>query len=79
MASGFKRDVGVIGGGGHVGLPLAITFADCGLKTLIFDINDATIASIRAGKMPFEEDGGPEALNRALKNGNLDANTTSRM
>lgn len=76
MANGFKRDVGVIGGGGHVGLPLAITFADCGLKTLIFDINEVTIASIRTGKMPFEEDGGPEALNRALKSGNLDANTT---
>src|ERR1700759_1452478 len=76
MANGFKRDVGVIGGGGHVGLPLALTFADCGLKTLIFDINEATINSIRAGKMPFEEAGGPEALSRALASGMLDASTT---
>ena len=27
----FSRDVCVVGGGGHVGLPLALTFADSGL------------------------------------------------
>src|SRR3982751_5205623 len=45
----FSKDVCVIGGGGHVGLPLAMTFADCGLKTVIYDINAETIDSIRRG------------------------------
>ena len=39
----FSRDVCVIGGGGHVGLPLALTFADSGLKTLIYDTNAGTV------------------------------------
>lgn len=32
-------DVGVIGGAGRVGLPLAMTFADCGLKTVVCDVD----------------------------------------
>ena len=35
----FSRDVCVIGGCGHVGLPLALTFADHGFHTVIYDIN----------------------------------------
>ena len=33
-------DVVVVGGCGHVGLPLAIAFADRGLRVGIYDIND---------------------------------------
>ncbi len=40
-------DVCVIGGGGHVGLPLALTFADSGLRTDIYDINTEVIERIR--------------------------------
>src|SRR2546421_165621 len=32
--SPFSRDVCVVGGGGHVGLPLALTFADVGRRTV---------------------------------------------
>jgi UDP-N-acetyl-D-mannosaminuronic acid dehydrogenase len=62
----FTHDVCVIGGGGHVGLPLALVFADAGLKTVIYDVNQATVAKIRAGVMPFAEHGGQELLDRAL-------------
>lgn len=72
----FKKDVGVIGGGGHVGLPLALTFANVGKSTLIYDINAATIDKIKSGQMPFDEEGGAEALKSALASGRLDANTT---
>ncbi len=71
--SRFSVDVGVIGGGGHVGLPLAMTFADCGLKTLIYDINAETVSRIRGGEMPFQEHGGPEVLERVLRRGTLEA------
>jgi UDP-N-acetyl-D-mannosaminuronic acid dehydrogenase len=72
----FNHDVCVIGGGGHVGLPLAITLADVGLKTAIYDVNAATVESIRAGKMPFAEEGGQEMLTSALAGGDLVAHAT---
>ena len=49
---GFSRDVAVIGGCGHVGLPLALTFADAGLKTVVHDINRAAVETVRSGTMP---------------------------
>ena len=36
----FERDVVVIGGGGHVGLPLAIAFADRGARVAIYDVSE---------------------------------------
>ena len=67
----FPLDVGVIGGGGHVGLPLAMTFADCGLKTLTFDTDAAKMARISRGEMPFFEKGGAEMLQRVRERGAL--------
>ncbi|MEP6994754.1 MAG: nucleotide sugar dehydrogenase [Acidobacteriota bacterium] len=62
----FPRDVCVIGGGGHVGLPLALTFAESGLKTVIYDTNAKTVEKIRRGVMPFAEEGAPELLRKML-------------
>lgn len=70
--SSFGRDVCVIGGAGHVGLPLAMTFADVGLRTVIYDINSKTVQTIRQGIMPFLEEGGPEMLKRVLASGRLE-------
>lgn len=71
------RDVFVIGGGGHVGLPLALTFADCGLRTVICDTNETTVETIRAGQMPFAEEGAQEMLTRVLAKKLLEAETTA--
>ena len=68
-ASAFTRDVCVIGGGGHVGLPLALTFADSGFRTLIYDTNSRTVEKIRRGEMPFSEEGAPELLRKVLSSG----------
>src|SRR4051794_24367517 len=62
----FACDVGIVGGAGHVGLPLALTFADCGLRTVLYDINAAALDRIRAGEFPFQEDGGDAVLRRVL-------------
>ncbi len=70
--SSFQRDVCVIGGAGHVGLPLAMTFADCGLSTVIYDINKETVQKIKSGEMPFNEEGGPELLKKVLAGGKLE-------
>jgi UDP-N-acetyl-D-mannosaminuronic acid dehydrogenase len=69
----FSRDVCVVGGGGHVGLPLALTFADSGLKTVIYDINRRVVDAIKSGQMPFTEEGAQEILDRVLENGALSA------
>jgi UDP-N-acetyl-D-mannosaminuronic acid dehydrogenase len=75
--STFARDVCVIGGGGHVGLPLALTLADSGCRTVIYDTNAATVARIRHGEMPFAEDGAPELLKKCLASGRLEVSETS--
>ena len=73
MNTAFGQDVGVIGGAGHVGLPLGLMFADCGLKTVIVDIASEKIQQIRRGEMPFAEEGAAEMLQRVLKKGTLRA------
>jgi len=62
----YKYDICVIGGGGHVGLPLAIAFADKGVKVSIYDINKDTIKIINKGKMPFLETGAEDILRKVL-------------
>jgi UDP-N-acetyl-D-mannosaminuronic acid dehydrogenase len=66
-----KIDVTVIGGAGHVGLPLALTFAEEGYCTLIYDINPKTLETISRGEMPHMEHGGEHLLQSVLKSDNL--------
>ena len=62
----FKSDVVVVGGCGHVGLPLAIVLASKSLQVCAFDLNDAAVASVNSGKMPFDEPGANELLKQVL-------------
>lgn len=62
----FRYDVCVVGACGHVGLPLAITFADRGLMVAGHDIDDASVALVRSGRMPFRESGAEPVLRRVL-------------
>jgi UDP-N-acetyl-D-mannosaminuronic acid dehydrogenase len=66
-------DVGIIGGCGHVGLTLAIAFARKGMRVAALDVDSAALALVRAGKMPFLEEGGEEKLREALDSGRLQA------
>ena len=65
------RSVSVIGLG-RVGLPLALSFADRGLRVLGVDHDRALLDSIRAGRMPFNESGTQELLDRVRKTGRLE-------
>ncbi len=49
---------------GRGGLPLALCFADRGMRVLGVDHDAAKMASLRAGRMPFEEPGCQEILDR---------------
>ena len=74
--SQFDFDVCVVGGGGHVGAPLATVFASRGLRTLAYDINDAAVAALRTGRFPFAEAGGDAVLAEALASGCLTASSS---
>jgi UDP-N-acetyl-D-mannosaminuronic acid dehydrogenase len=65
-------DVVVLGGGGHVGLPLSLAFARAGLRVGIFDTNQATLDRIAAGEMPFLETGADALLGEVLRTGRLE-------
>jgi UDP-N-acetyl-D-mannosaminuronic acid dehydrogenase len=66
-----SRSVSVIGLG-RVGLPLALSFADRGIRVLGVDHDPAVLASLHAGRMPFEESGTQELLERVLAGGCLE-------
>ena len=65
-AKKFEKDVVVIGGCGHVGLPLAIMFASKSLKVVAFDTNTQVVATVNSGSMPFDEPGADDVLKQVL-------------
>jgi len=66
MSTAVTEKVAIIGGCGHVGLPLGLSFAKAGLDVCLYDINQQSIASLREGRMPFIEEGGEELLRAHL-------------
>jgi UDP-N-acetyl-D-mannosaminuronic acid dehydrogenase len=71
----FTHDVVVIGGCGHVGLPLAIALADRGASVLLYDISDAAVGLVNDGVLPFDEPGAQDKLTAAVSSGALRAST----
>ncbi|MCK9908264.1 nucleotide sugar dehydrogenase [Microbacteriaceae bacterium K1510] len=59
-------DLTVVGGAGHVGIPLVLAFAEAGLTVNINDLNKDALATLRAGKLPFIEYGAEPLLEKAL-------------
>ncbi|MGB9184089.1 MAG: nucleotide sugar dehydrogenase [Solirubrobacteraceae bacterium] len=66
-----ERYISVIGLG-RVGLPLALCFADRGVRVLGVDHDPAILESLRAGRMPFKEAGTQPLLDRVLASGRLE-------
>lgn len=64
-------DLCIVGGAGHVGLPLSIVFASKGLRVLIYDHNAENLQIIRDGAMPFMEDGAEPLLAEVQRAGRL--------
>ncbi len=63
MHQDFTHDVAVIGCG-RVGLPLALAFADRGLSTIGIDNNPVLLEAVQNGRMPFDEPGAQNVLDR---------------
>ena len=73
--AGFSHDVVVVGGCGHVGLPLAIAFADRGSSVLIYDVDERAVALVNDAVLPFDERGAEDKLKQAVATGALRAST----
>src|SRR2546428_9794609 len=75
--SAADLDLVVVGGCGHVGLPLALAFARVGCRVGIYDTNPSRVAMVRSGQMPFRETGAESLLASMLATGRLEFSTTS--
>jgi UDP-N-acetyl-D-mannosaminuronic acid dehydrogenase len=64
-------DLTVVGGAGHVGIPLVLSFAGKGLTVNVNDVNLDSIAALKAGRLPFMEYGADGLLTDALRDNRL--------
>jgi len=69
--------VTVVGGAGHVGVPLVLALVEAGLRVNVNDLNDESLQMLRAGNLPFIEHGADATLNKALANKRLVFTSTS--
>lgn len=75
----MKDTAVVIGGAGHVGLPLALILASLGISTYAYDIDAENVDLINSGVMPFLEEGGEKLLQNVLTNGKFRATTDPKV
>ena len=62
----MNYDVVIIGGLGHVGLPLGLVWADAGLTVGALDLDESKKKQVNAGTMPFLEHGAEPILKRVV-------------
>jgi UDP-N-acetyl-D-mannosaminuronic acid dehydrogenase len=63
-----NNKISIIGGGGHVGLPLSLKFAEKNYIVCAIDTNQKIIKTLNTGKIPYKEDGAQALFNKVLKN-----------
>ncbi|HVL98428.1 MAG TPA: nucleotide sugar dehydrogenase [Egibacteraceae bacterium] len=71
----FPCDVVVVGGCGHVGLPLGIALADRGLRTVLYDTSEPSVKLVNDGVLPFSEEGAGPLLEQVTASGRLSASS----
>jgi UDP-N-acetyl-D-mannosaminuronic acid dehydrogenase len=64
-------DLTVVGGGGHVGIPLVLAFAEAGFRVNVHDLNRGVLETLQSGRLPFIEHGGEALLAKALQQDRL--------
>jgi len=65
----------IVGGCGHVGLPLGLALAKAGVQTTALDLDAAKVKRVMSGEMPFLEPGTTELLTEVLAAGSFAATT----
>jgi UDP-N-acetyl-D-mannosaminuronic acid dehydrogenase len=64
MESGQK--IVIVGGCGHVGLPLGIVLSERNMQVTLLDLDEQRVNQINAGEMPFMEEGAGVMLRRVI-------------
>jgi UDP-N-acetyl-D-mannosaminuronic acid dehydrogenase len=67
--------VAIVGGCGHVGLPLGLAFAKKGYQVDLVDTSAERVAQVNQGRMPFDEEGAEALLGEMVRAGLLKATT----
>lgn len=62
----FRYDIAIVGGCGHIGLPLGLLIARGGKRVLLCDTDHERVAAVAKGKMPFTEEGAQPILEQEL-------------
>jgi len=71
------KKICIIGGCGHVGIPLGLAFASKGQDITLVDVNPKAVEAINAGTLPFKEEGAEELLKKHVgKNLSATADTS---
>jgi UDP-N-acetyl-D-mannosaminuronic acid dehydrogenase len=65
-ATAATADLTVVGGAGHVGIPLVLSFAAKGMTVNVNDTNEAALNILRSGRVPYIEEGAEVVLKKAL-------------
>ncbi|MBN3039162.1 MAG: nucleotide sugar dehydrogenase [Candidatus Omnitrophica bacterium] len=73
-----KYDICIVGGLGHIGLPLAILFAKAGKKVVVYDLYEKNIEMVSRGEMPFMEQGAEKVLKKVI-NKNLSISSDKKV
>src|ERR1043165_1889612 len=64
-----QTSIVIVGGCGHVGLPLGIVMADrLNAQVTLLDIDPEKVSMVNSGVMPFIERGADEVLRRVIGN-----------
>src|SRR5262245_7913534 len=66
-----NADITVVGGAGHVGIPLTLAFAESGMGVNVNDHNQESLDTLKAGRLPFIEHGADVVLAKVLANDRL--------
>jgi UDP-N-acetyl-D-mannosaminuronic acid dehydrogenase len=69
--------IGIVGGCGHVGIPLGLALASRNFSVTLIDVNTRTVDAINRGVLPFKEAGAGEIL-RSCIHKNLTATSDMR-
>lgn len=67
MKNNKHLSVSIIGGAGHIGLPLGLLLKNKGVEVTLIDIDKTNINKIKNKKMPFFEKGAQSLLNNGIK------------
>jgi UDP-N-acetyl-D-mannosaminuronic acid dehydrogenase len=70
-ATAQTADLTVVGGAGHVGVPLVLAFTAKGFTVNVNDLNEESLATLKAGRLPFIEHGAQDLLTKALRDKRL--------